>query len=487
MPPLDDLFSQATANDIIAELKSHRGTPLPDVDKAKKALDPKLHDINDPILRPDKRVKVDTPASDDNTTNVLDLGESNTSYRIERVARVAVALQKLIINRAVAFCFGNPVAYHASPESEQEEQVMHAFKRILHDNKTNSLNRKIARAIFGFKECAELWYVQAKDSDHKTYGFPAKSKLRCRLLSPAFGDTLYPYFDETGDLVAFSRSFARVQSDGARQDYFETYTDNAHYLWVNSSSGYQLADGFPKANPIGKIPIVYGYQAQLETEDVDGLIDRLEKLLSNFADTNDYHASPKIFTTGNILGFAKKGEAGGIIEGEEGATAQYLSWQHAPESVRLEIDKLLSLIYTITQTPDISFDSVKGLGAISGVALKLLFMDAHLKVQDKREIFDEYLQRRVNIIKAYIGQLNTQLEQTADELEIEPEITPYILTSELDEINMWLAANGNKPLVSQRASVKGANLTQDPDRDFEQILEESNAETSFIIGEPTVA
>ena len=163
---------------------------------------------------------------------------------------------------------------------------------------------------------------------------------------------------------------------------------------------------------------------------------------------------------------------------------QYVSWQNAPESVKLEIETLLKMIYTITQTPDISFESVKGLGAISGIALKLLFMDAHLKVQDKREIFDDYLQRRVNVIKAYIGKFNTALEKDCEELEIEPEITPYMPVNEIDEINMWLAANGNKPLVSQKASVKGANLTQDPDKDYEQIQEESNRDNSFVIGEP---
>ena len=164
----------------------------------------------------------------------------------------------------------------------------------------------------------------------------------------------------------------------------------------------------------------------------------------------------------------------------------YVSWQNAPESVKLEIETLLKMIYTISQTPDISFESVKGIGAISGVALKLLFMDAHLKVQEKREIFDDYLQRRVNVIKAFIGQFNMELESAAEMLEIEPEITPYMLTNEIDDINMWLAANGNKPLVSQKASVKGANLTQDPDSDFEQIQEEANAENSFSIGEPVI-
>lgn len=483
--PLKELFKNASANDIIAKLKSKRTTAQPDTQQAKKALDPKLHDINDPIKRPDKRVKVDG-GSDNNEPKVVDLGQDGGSYRIERVARVAIALQKLIINRAVSFCFGNPIAYNATPETEGQEVVLKALNRVIYDNKTTSLNRKIARSVFGFKECAEVWYVQEKAKPHNAYGFQTNKKLRCALFSPMLGDTLYPYFDETGDLVAFSRSFSRTTSDKKRFDYFETYTDTEHWLWVNATNGYEVVEGYPKKIAIGKIPVVYGYQSHFETQDVDSLIDRLEKLLSNFADTNDYHASPKIFVTGQINGWSKKGESGAVIEGEEGATMNYVSWQNAPESVKLEIETLLKMIYTITQTPDISFESVKGLGAISGVALKLLFMDAHLKVQDKKEVFDEYLQRRVNVIKAFIGLFNTELEEDADLLEVEPEITPYMLTNELDEINMWLAANGNKPLVSQKASVKGANLTQDPEKDFEQIQEEASTENSFSIGEPVI-
>lgn len=182
--------------------------------------------------------------------------------------------------------------------------------------------------------------------------------------------------------------------------------------------------------------------------------------MSNFADTNDYHASPKIFTTGQINGWSKKGESGAVIEGEEGATMQYVSWQNAPESVKLEIETLLKLIYTISQTPDISFDAVKGLGAISGVALKLLFMDAHLKVQDKGEIFDDYLQRRVNVILAYIGQINTTLEKDCENIIVEPELVPYMLVDELEELNYWLTANGNKPVISQEESVEGAGISK---------------------------
>lgn len=476
---IEEIFKKATANDVISELKSCRFIPQPDVESAKKALNPKLHDVNDLIKRPDKRVKVDADNNADSAQKVITTDGEAVNFRTERVARVALAIQKLIINRAVSFCFGNPPEYNSTPTNDNEQGIVKALNRILYDVKSNSLNRKIARAIFGFKECAEYWYIV--DKPHSKYGFNAKHKVRCAIFSPEFGDTLYPYFDETGDMVAFSRSFSRKAVD-----YFETFTDKEHWLWVNGANGYDVAPGYPRPIAIGKIPVVYGHQPKFETEDVDKLIDRLETLLSNFADTNDYHASPKIFVTGQINGWSKKGESGSVIEGEDGATMQYVSWQSAPEAVKLEIETLLKMIYTITQTPDISFDSVKGLGAISGIALKLLFMDAHLKVQDKKEIFDDYLQRRVNILLAYIGQMNTAWEKDCDTIVIEPELVPYMLTSEIDELNYWLTANGNKPVISQEESVEKAGISKDVNLTMQKLKDQAATDNSFMIGEPQI-
>lgn len=484
---IEEIFKKATANDVISELKSSRFIPQPDVEEAKKALNPKLHDVNDPIKRPDKRVKVDADNDADSAQKVITTDGEAVNFRTEKVARVAIALQKLIIKRAVSFCFGNPPKYNATPQNDNEQAVLYALNRILVDVKSKSMNRKIARAIFGFKECAEYWYTVPVNKPHSKYGFPAQHKLRCALFSPEYGDTLYPYFDETGDMVAFSRAFSRKDDNGNAVDYFETFTDKEHWLWMNGTNGYDAAPGYPKPIAIGKIPVIYGHQPYFETEDVDKLIDRLEHLLSNFADTNDYHASPKIFTTGQINGWSKKGESGAVIEGEEGATMQYVSWQNAPESVKLEIETLLKLIYTISQTPDISFDAVKGLGAISGVALKLLFMDAHLKVQDKGEIFDDYLQRRVNVILAYIGQINTTLEKDCDNIIIEPELVPYMLVNELEELNYWLTANGNKPVISQEESVEGAGISKNVEATMQKIKDQTANENSFMVGEPIIA
>ncbi len=472
---------------VIKQLKSKRFIELPDITKAKDQLDPMSHDVFNKVKRPDKKVRIDPDdpefASTDKVINVT--GGEQVGFRMEPVARIALSLQKLIVKRAVSFIFGREVELDANPNNEQEKAVMTAIKRILYDIKDKSFNRRLARHLFSSTEVAELWYPVEKDNT--AYGFKSKVKLRCAIFSPLLGDALYPYFDESGDMVAFSREFTVSNDAGLSKSYFETYTDEFHYIWEQGSEGYSMVEGYPIANTLKKIPIVFGRQADTEWADVQILIERLEKLLSNFADTNDYHASPKIFVKGQITGFSKKGETGAILEGDENSEATYLSWQNAPEAVKLEIDTLLRMTHTLTQTPDISFDSVKGIGAVSGIALKLLFMDAHLKVADHQEVFDEYLQRRINILKAYVGKMNTSLEKAADSLIIEPVITPYIITDEAAEIKIWQDANGGNPVMSQKASFQKAAMTSDPEKDYEQYIEESNSRNTFSLFEPTQA
>lgn len=450
------------AKEAIEELKK-RPTPQPDEKKSADEFSVSGHKVMHEEYRPKKEVK------------------NNKGTKMQEVVRIAVPLQKKIVKMAAAFLFGIPVKYSSDPKNSQQQNVAGAIARIVKKCKLNSFDRKTARELFAFKEVAEYWYSIEKPNDD--YGFNSKYKLRVARFSPKNGDKLFPRFDEHGDMIAFSREYV-IKEELLDVTYFETYTDSAVIKWKQVDADWQEVAKTP--HNIGKIPIVYGYQEETEWEDVQAMIERLETLLSNFGDTNDYHGSPKILVKGKIVGFADRGESGAIIEvdGEKG-DAKYLSWDHAPESVKLEIETLLRLIHSCTQTPELAFDTVKGLGALSGVALKLMFMDAHLKVIEKREIFDEYLERRINIIKAYIGKMSTALKSAADELEIEPEITPYMIDDEKSTIENLMTATGNKPILSQKSAVGMSGLILDAEAEYKQIQKEESEARQVSLFEPS--
>lgn len=491
---IDALIQEYEGNmgKVIGVLQNGRLTDQPKTEKYLKQLDPSKHDIMDNSIREDKKVNVDAESPDyGSCTNIrADYEPSSEKVKIERVARIALAIQKLIVSRAVGITFGNPVKYKCNIEEEDAKKLYNAVMAVLKDNKEQPLNRKVARQVYGITEVAERWYQVEGSEMHKRYSETGtKKKIRCVVFSPMYGDTLYPYFNDERDMVAFSRKFNKTDAEGKKHSFFETYTAERFYMWRTDgegANGWQLEEGYPTQNPYGKIPIVYGCQERTEFEDVQNLIDRLEKLLSNFADTNDYHASPKIVINGRVKSFCKKGEAGAILELDEGASASYLSWANAPESVKQEYQTLKEMIHTITQTPDISWDSVKGVN-VSGVALELMFMDAILKVKDKEEIWLDFLTRRVNIIKAILakvdqGSFGGEVKNTF----IEPEIVPYIITDKQTRANVELALTGNKQLKSQRTAMMELGI-DNVDDELEAIKSEESESNMWEQNEPTMA
>ncbi|MFS0489899.1 phage portal protein [Leadbetterella byssophila] len=487
MKKINEILSQPSIDEVIKDLKSGRGTELPAVAEYKRQLEPKQHKVMSEDERPDKKVKVDNSNG----------AQNSGAYRTEKVNRIALAIQKRIVKSAASFLFGNPVNLIADTEgNDKKEDVFKALKKVEFDNKTRSLNKRISRIVSSATEVAEYWYLVPTPEEDR-YGFSAKFKLKCAIYDPLEGNTLYPYFDDYGDLVAFSRGFNIKGTDGKDVEYFETFATVGegdaekkvhHYMWSKSEGGWTLSEGFPRVLETSKIPIVYGRQPAVEWEDVQGIIERLETLLSNFADTNDYFASPTFFITGTITGWARKGDTGKIIQGDDGAKAQILSWDRAPESVKLEIETLMKLINTLTQTADTSFDAMKDIGSISGVALKLLFTDAHLKVQDKLEIFEEYLQRRYSVILSFLEKLNVKDKTFVDAcrtISVEPEIRPYSITDEREQVEIALLASGNKPFVSQKTTIENMGWAKDAEAEYAQLKEEEKAEMYTSITEPT--
>lgn len=500
---IDKLLAKALNGDpkeistAMAVLMNGRLMPLPPIGQYTSALNPWKHDIMDTKKRPDKLVNVDPTSDDYGVTRPLYTDQEekvSEKTRIEKVARIALAFQKLIVKRSVGITFGNPVKYKASPENEQEKTLYNAIIRVLKDNKEQTHNRRVARQLYGVTEVAERWYVTDVKDEHTNYSKNAtKKKIRVVTFSPQYGDVLYPFFDDNRDMVAFSRRFTRKNIEGKDQTFFETLTSDMFYMWYNdgdvdgaNSESWKMVEGYPMPNPYGKIPVIYGCIEKPDYDDVQSLINRLEVLLSNFADTNDYHASPKIVVKGNVTSFCKKGEAGAVLEVDQDADVNYLAWQQAPDAVKMEYQTLKELIHTLTQTPDISWESVKGLN-VSGVALQLMFMDAILKVKDNEEVWLDYLTRRINLLMAILSKIDVnEFDEAAKSLFVEPEIQPYIIIDEKERADIELSLSGNKQLKSRRSAMQSLGV-DNIDEEIKVIEEEEAAEQMFDQNEPTLA
>ncbi|MBO0947302.1 phage portal protein [Fibrella forsythiae] len=464
-----------TNNDIAAQIKEYI-----------KQYNPKSHKIFDKREYPDRSIK-------DND------GQDIT----QKINRIGIPLQKVIVKKGASFLFGTPVDLSCETGTNKSfQQLLNAIKQIWTDNKLDSVNRQLARQLASATQVAECWYPIKTEKSNR-YGFDSDIRMRMQVFSPMRGDFLYPFYNDFGDMIAFCREYNRnILVDGKAKKvlHFDVYTDEETVIFQEINGNWQLAtlsttqEGVEiksSPNTTGKIPIIFAEQEAVDWDDVQSIIERLEYLMSKFAETNDYHSSPKlVITNGTIKNFAKKGESNSIFEletdgGTEKPEMKYLSWDHATDAVKLEIETLLKFAYTFTQTPDLSFDSVKGINAISGVALQMLLTDAHLKVQEKREIFDAYLERRVRLLLNYLGIMNTSLKDSVKEINISPTIVPFSITDATEWLSNLMTATAGKAILSRRTAVAKAGLVDDVEKELTQIDEDERKSREVSLTEPT--
>jgi SPP1 family phage portal protein len=438
---------------------------------AVKQYDPAQHKVMDTTLRTDKPI-YDDSEDEEKQAQIVDY---------VKVARIPLALQKKIVRTAAAF-IGTP-QIDATPNTDPEKNLISAMKKTWDDNKLNYKFTNIKKTTMAFLQCAELWFV--KDVDNTYWAgtnVTGKFKLSMLVLSSRKGDDLYPVFDDFGDMIAFGRGYKSINAEGKEDGHLDIYTAKEIYylkkdgnsdatLFIDEAGNYSA--GAKKIdNVIGKIPVSYYYQPSTEWSDVQWLIDRLEEILSNHADTNDYVGSPIVFAEdADNITFPKKGETGKLIQGTNGAKMSYLTYDAQPKSVQMEIDNLTKYIFSLTHTPDIAFENIKSLGYFSNIALQTLFLDARIKATDKEEIFGEGVQRRINFLKSALATIDVKLKPALT-MNIAPKFN-VLLPQDTKEIIETITAAIDGGILSTDSGVKQNPLVTDADSELEALSDES--------------
>ena len=291
-----------------------------------------------------------------------------------------------------------------------------------------------------------------------------------------------PQFDVYGDLVAF---------------YWQFVIDEVEHLWIFTDTKIHKysEEKFLQSDPheFGVIPVVFVEQEEPEWFIVKEMIDRYEMLKSKLAGNNNYFAFPILKLKGGTE-TNKDGEEETLIDvTEDGkslllghairegqviqADAEFLQRDSAAADIKLEKEWLKEDIHSISQTPDLSFDNVKGIGALSGRALILMLQDALNKAKRKRGAYDTAISRILSVIKNGLGIVD-------DELSFDIEFNYSIPEDLAEQIQMLYNATGGKATMSQETAVQMNPLVKNPSEELDKIKadEASSLGETFNVG-----
>ena len=440
--------------------------------KAMKEYEVADHDVYDPTIRKATIATIGTGETRPGTD------EEVTSQETIEPARIGMPFQGLIVDRRVGFMLTIPVSLKPVYEtgSEKEKDLVKMIESILDDNKMEYLDKQIARIMMSELECAECWYF-VKNTKRIGKTVP-KFTLRCNIWAASKGDELFPMFNAFGDMIAFARKYELMEED-KKIEHYDVYTNDFEYSYAKREGEWVLEPLFdaetyepipnPNPNIIKKVKIIYHSQPKAEWDDVGAMISRIEESVSNHADMNDYFGAPILTVEGEVRGWSKKGEQGRILELMKDARANYLALNAPPESIKMEQENLKNSIMDLSQTPDISFKAMSGMGTIAQFTMKAFFMDAHMAVSKKEEVFGLGLRRRINLIKSCIALLiDTSFSAVVDSVRIKPVITPYLPQNDTEIIeNLTVAKAGG--IMSAETCVEQNPLVENSETELKRL------------------
>ncbi len=483
MKTLEEILLLEEVDRKIYYLKKGRKTSLPDRDKLYADWDPNRHEIFDKEKYPQIEITIEQEKEvfDEKTGKTTVIPKKTKKVEPNRIA---LPLEQDIVNIQTAFTVGTEPAMECTP-ADSEKGIFEALKQVLKKNKIKYQNRKIVRSWLSEQECAEYWYVTKDD------GFWAKLKakvanlfgkampqykLRSVLWSPFRGDKLYPFFDDSGDMVAFSREYKKKDLDDHEITCFMTVTKDIVYQW-ELDKGWEIVSAFKHG--FKKIPVMYCYRPEAYCEKIKTIRVRLEKLLSSYADCIDYHFFPILKLIGDVEKLS--GEfRNRVVQLTGGADAAYLTWDQASDPVKVEFENHFNQAYALTNTPRISFDQLQGSGnALSGVSFRYVFMGAHMAVENHSEVIGSFMQRRVNFLVSALGSINTNFEKASETIDVDVDIVPYMIDNIDDKVKTAVSAVGGG-IWSRREGIMFAGNVDRIDEELKEIEEEQQAEQMKI-------
>lgn len=399
---------------------------------------------------------------------------------VEHVTRIALGFQKLAAKRMSELVCGTPVKRIYKPENDRQKEVAAVIEKIFDRNRINSENTKRFVQLFAGCEIFTLWY--AVKQPNVLYGTKSLLKIRCRTFSPMLGDELYPYFDEYGDMTAMSIAYRRKVGKNWVQ-FFDTYTDgedSRHIKWSDESGEWAVIE--EEKTTLLKIPGVYAWRREPIWEDTSETVYEMEWSLSRNGNYIRENAKPKFAVFADeIINYgdekSSNREFKSVMQFPKGSTAGYITWQEAIESLKFHVETLRSLYFTMLQLPDWSYEKMSQ-QALSGESRKQMFIDAELKVGDESGALIEFCDREVNVVKAFAKLImGSAYHADIDALPVENVITPYRITDKKEQVETLMAANGNKPIMSQRESIQEYGQSDDVDRTLQEIADEDKLDS----------
>lgn len=408
-----------------------------EVDNALKEYNPENHDVN---RRPNKYVEGDFP------------------YITEKLPR---SREQYINETELFFLFGEPVIWK---KTDGDDKAYSLYTKFLDNIFFNAKIRQCKRLAGAETECALVYNFSRRNGKLDVDAFIAARSL---------GYQIRTMFDQYGNMQALAYGY-RLNENGIARMHWDILTAETNYYCSQKFFGWEVD---ARANPTGKINGIYFHQ-QKAWAGAEKRMRRDEELDSKVADNNNYFADPMAEATADVIAsLPRRDKPGKLIQltGKE-SRFNYITPPSDSAARRDEQVRLNDSILFDTLTPDLSFEKMKGLGSLSGVAIRNSLILGYIKRANRMDVYEELLTRFKHLTLAVLCEIYPDKRAQLEKLEIDFEFSDPFPD---DKRELWKTIGSlySQGVCSLDTAVKILSLTDAPEEEIQRLKDAKVAKT----------
>lgn len=308
-----------------------------------------------------------------------------------------------------------------------------------------------------------------------------ENRLGWKALCYRNGDIIYPHRNMYGRVCLLGREFKTIE-DGKEVHYLEVW-DDANYIRYRMSpdggadgktAGWVIdQDATPHNFP--RCPVSYHNSGDTVAGPAMGILDNFDLAMSQLCENNKAYALRIFYALGADVDISASidGRPMTVTSTDTDSKVGFLEPAESSGSFELQLKQLLKSAYQAAHCTEPT--EIKSGADISSLTVQMLSKDSyHQALLDAKE-FQHAIDDIVEFAKyGFSVELGKTSKYT--KLRIKGTINPYIMRSEVEEVNNIAILKSAGALPTKAAANEAAKLGYGTPRNYEEIMQEAHDE-----------
>lgn len=394
--------------------------------------------------------------------------ETGRTY-VRKVARVTTNLPEIFTSQRTSMLTGDHLDIKLSGGGDlQQNQDLLATYMEGWDYKD------MEKAVYDL-----VWYANSV-VDCAIVFFLNNGEVGWRSMSFPKGDIIYPHYDQYGKLCLFGRKYKAWNGD-KQTEYLDVW-DNTNYMRyrtatveerkVNNNSAW-MVDSEPTPHYFPRCPVSYHRRTDTVAGPAMNILDNFDLAMSQLCENNKAYALRIFYALGNDVDIQASidGRPMTVTSTDANTKVGFLEPAESSGSYELQMRQLIKSAYQAAHCTEPV--EIKSGADISSLTVQMMSKDSyHQALLDAKE-FQPAINDMVDLFK-FGYSVEVEKQSKFERVHIKGVINPYIMRSEVEEVNNISILKGSGALPTKAAANEAAKLGYGTPRNYEDILQEEH-------------